>query len=114
MIHVNVCTKFITGVPFKDRTEEACTITMQIKAVYSRNERDLKQLVFNWEPRIIPLEYTLLDNGIELKWKAEGQKVELAEVSIRLDKGRKQEQLRLAFKQSLVIYHQISLIWICV
>jgi hypothetical protein len=40
--------------------------------------------VFDREPGIVPIEDKLLMNGIELKLKAIGQKVGLAEVSIRL------------------------------
>jgi len=85
MIHVDVCTKSITGPPLKDRSEETCiSAIMQIKAVYARNKHDLKQLVFDREPGIVPLEDVLIENGIELRLKAAGQKVELAEVTIRL------------------------------
>jgi len=85
MIHVDVCTKFVTGIPLKDKSEEICTSAiMQVKAVYTRNEQDLKQLVFDREPGIVPLEDVLNENGIELKLKAAGQKVGLAEVTIRL------------------------------
>jgi hypothetical protein len=85
MIHVDVCTKFVTGVPLKDRSEETCTSAiMQVKAVYTRNKHNMKQLVFDREPGIVPLEDVLMENGIELKLKAAGQKVGLAEVTIRL------------------------------
>ena len=40
--------------------------------------------MFDQEPRIVPLEDTLLNNGIDLRLKAAGQKVGLAEVSIRM------------------------------
>jgi hypothetical protein len=40
--------------------------------------------VFGREPGIVPIEDKLLMNGVELKLKAAGQKVGLAEVSIRL------------------------------
>jgi hypothetical protein len=36
----------MTGVPLKDKTEETCTTAvMQTKAVYARNNHELKQLV---------------------------------------------------------------------
>jgi len=85
MIHVDVCSKFTTGVPLKDKSEQACTnAILQIKAVYSRNKKELKQLVFDHEPGIMPIEDTLNESGIELKLKAVGQKVGLAKVSIWL------------------------------
>jgi hypothetical protein len=40
--------------------------------------------VFDQEPGIVPLEDTLSNNGIDLRLKAAGQKVGLAEVWIRL------------------------------
>jgi exonuclease VII small subunit len=57
---------------------------LQIKAIYSRNKKELKQLVYYCEPGIVPIEDTFNENGIELKLKAASQKVGLAEVSIRL------------------------------
>jgi hypothetical protein len=85
LIHIDVCTKVITGVPLKDRSEEVCTdAIMQIKAVYARNNHQLNQLVFDCEPGIAPTEDELSKCGIELKLKAIEQKVGLAEVSIRL------------------------------
>jgi len=85
LIHVDVCSKMMTGVPLKDKSEEVCTnAILQVKAVYARNRHELKQLVFDREPGIVPIEDELLKCGIELKLKAAGQKVGLAEVSIRL------------------------------
>ena len=40
--------------------------------------------MFDREPGIVPIEDKLLMNGIELKLKAAGQKIGLAEMSIRL------------------------------
>jgi hypothetical protein len=85
LIHVDVCSKMITGMPLKDKSEEVCTCAiMQIKAVYARNNHELRQLVFDREPGIVPIEDVLSERGTELKLKAAGQKVGLAEVSIRL------------------------------
>jgi hypothetical protein len=57
LIHVDVCSKMITGVPLKDKSEEVCTSAiMQVKAVYARNKHELKQLVFDHEPGIVPIE----------------------------------------------------------
>ena len=85
LIHVDVCSKLITGVPLKDKSEEVCTSAiMQVKAVYAMNKHELKQLVSDHEPGIVPMKDELSKCGIELKLKAPGQKVGLAEVSIRL------------------------------
>jgi hypothetical protein len=73
------------GMILKDRCEEECTkAILQVKEVYARNDYELKQLVFDREPDIVPIEDKLLMNGVELKLKAAGQKVGLAEVFIRL------------------------------
>lgn len=85
LIHVDVKTKMITGVPLRNRSEEECTKALiNIKTYYQNNNRPMKQLVFDREPEIIPTENTLRVNGVELVLKAAGQKVGLAEVSIRL------------------------------
>jgi hypothetical protein len=85
MIHVDVYTKFMIGRILKDRTEDECTnAILQIKEAYVRNNYDLKQLVFDREAGIVSIEDKLPMNGIELKIKAAGQKVGLAEGSIRL------------------------------
>ena len=48
MIHVDVHSKFLIGVPLTDRNEKSCTdAVMQIKALYTRNNNVLKQLVFD-------------------------------------------------------------------
>jgi hypothetical protein len=73
------------GMILKDRSEEECTkAILHGKEVYARNDYELKQLVFDREPGIVPIEEKLLMNGVELKLKAAGQKVGLAEMSIRL------------------------------
>jgi hypothetical protein len=85
LIHVNICTKFMLGIILKDRSEEECTkAILKVKEAYARNDYELKQLVFDREPGIVPIEDKLLMNGIELKLKAAGQKIGLAEMSIRL------------------------------
>jgi hypothetical protein len=85
LIHVNICTKYMLGKILKDRSEEECTkAILQVKEVYARNDYELKQLVFVRDPGIVPIEDKLLMNGFELKLKVAGQKVGLAEVSIRL------------------------------
>jgi|LakMenEpi03Aug12_release.lakeMendotaPanAssembly.Ray.scaffolds.fasta_scaffold4158937_1 hypothetical protein len=44
----------------------------------------MKQLVFDHELGIVPIENALKSNGIELSLKAAGRKVGLPKVSIRL------------------------------
>ena len=51
--------------------------------VYKIKERTMKELAFDREPGIVSSESTLKEHGIELKLKAAGQKVGLAEVNIR-------------------------------
>lgn len=66
-------------------TEEECTkALLEIKADYNMKGRTLQKLVFDREPGVIPSQEVLKANGIELELKAAGQKVGLAEVSIRL------------------------------
>ena len=85
LVHVDVCTKLITGVPLQNRTEDECTkAVLQIKSEYQIDGRTMKQLVFDREPGIVPAENELKSKGIELILKAAGQKVGLAEVTIRL------------------------------
>ncbi len=85
LVHVDVCTKLITGVPLQNRTEEECTKAMlQIKSEYEIKGRTMKNLVFDREPGIVPTENELKSKGIDLILKAAGQKVGLAEVTIHL------------------------------
>jgi len=73
LIHVDVCSKFIVGVPLKNKSEEECTTAlMQIKAVYAWQNRLIKKLVFDHEPGILPIENVLMEHGIELILKAAG------------------------------------------
>jgi hypothetical protein len=85
MIHVDVFTKMIMGVPLNSKTETECTrALLEVKAEYAAKGKTIKQLVFDREPGIVPSQEILNDNGIELILKAAGQKVGLAEVSIHL------------------------------
>jgi hypothetical protein len=85
MIHVDVCTKMITGVPLKNKSEEECTkVLLEVKTDYQMRGRKMKRLIFDREPGIVPIETQLKAHDIELILKAAGQKVGLAEVSIRL------------------------------
>lgn len=70
---MDVCSKFIVGVPLKNKSEEECTTAlMQIKAVYAWQNRLIKKLVFDHEPGILPIENVLMEHGIELILKAAG------------------------------------------
>jgi hypothetical protein len=85
LVHVDVCTKLITGVPLQNRTEEECTkAVLQIKSEYEIEGQTMKQLVFDREPGIVLAENELKSKGIDLILKAAGQKVGLAEVTIHL------------------------------
>jgi hypothetical protein len=85
MMHVNVCTKLITGVGMTNKSEEECTQTvLKIKNDYDLYGYRLKNLTLDREPGVVPAEDSLKASGINLKLKAAGQKVGLAEVSIRL------------------------------
>ncbi len=85
MIHVDVFTKMIMGVPLNSKTETECArALLEVKAECAAKGKTIKQLVFNSEPGIVPSQEILNDNGTELILKAASQKVGLAEVSIRL------------------------------
>jgi hypothetical protein len=85
MVHVDVCTKLITEISLKNKSKEECSrAILDIKSDYLMKGRNIKQLAFDREPGIMPSESLLASNGIELILKAAGQKVGLAEVSIRL------------------------------
>ena len=89
LIHTDVCTKLITGQELGSKSGEECTKgILNIKHDYSLYNRIMKQLVFDREPAVIPTEATLKSEGIELVPKAAGQKVGLAEVSIRLVRNK--------------------------
>jgi hypothetical protein len=75
----------ITGVSLKNKSEEECTnAILEIKGDHQVNGQTTKQIIFDREPGIVPARNSLNANGIELILKAAGQKVGLAEVSIRL------------------------------
>ena len=85
MVHVDVCTKLITGVEMQNKSEEECTKTvLNIKSDYDIFGHKLQNITFDREPGIVPAESSLNASGINLKLKAAAQKVGLAEVSIRL------------------------------
>lgn len=89
MLHVDVCTKMITRVPLKNRSEEECTkAVLNIDNEYQLRSRNIKQLTFDREPGIVPSDHELYSRGKELILKAAGQKVGLAEVSIHLVRGK--------------------------
>jgi hypothetical protein len=40
LIHVDVCSKYVTGIPFRDKSEEECPNALkQIKEIYLRNDK---------------------------------------------------------------------------
>lgn len=85
MIHVDVCTKLITGIPLKNKSEEECAkALLDVKAEYQMCGQKMMQLIFDREPGIMPTETLMKAHNIELKLKTAGRKVGLAEVSIRL------------------------------
>jgi len=85
LIHTDVCTKMITGKELESKsTEELTKAISNIKNDYLLYNRTMKQLVFDREPAVMSAEDNLKAEGIELVPKAAGQKVGLAEVSIRL------------------------------
>jgi len=89
LIHTDVCTKLIIGQELGNKSGEECTKgILNIKHDYSLYNSMMKQLVFDREPAVIPTEATLKSEGIELVPKAAGQKVGLAEVSIRLVRNK--------------------------
>jgi hypothetical protein len=70
---------------FLNRTKEECIkAVLQIKSEYEIEGRTIKNLVFDRDPGIVPTENELKSKGIDLILKAAGQKVGLAEVTIRL------------------------------
>jgi hypothetical protein len=84
LVHVDVNTKLITSLPLNNRTEDECTKAVEcIKNDYSTKGGMMKRLVFNREPAIVPAENALKGMEVELVLKVAGQKVGLAEVTIR-------------------------------
>ena len=89
LIHVDVCTKLITGQELEDKSSDECIRgIVNIKSDYLIHDRNMKQLVFDREPSVVSNETVLKSEGIEIVPKAAGQKVGLAEVSIRLIRGK--------------------------
>ena len=84
-VQVDVCTKLVTGVAMKNKTEDECkSAILAVKTDYGLKGREMKTLTFDREPSVVPLENHLKEHGIELILKAAGQKVGLAEVNIRI------------------------------
>ncbi len=82
---MGVNTKLITSLPLTNRTKEECTkAILYVKNDYSTKSRILKNLIFDREPVVVPMEEVLKEGGVELILKAAGQKVGLAEVTIHL------------------------------
>jgi hypothetical protein len=79
LIHMDVCTKLITGQELENKSSEECTkAILNIKKEYLLYDRTLKQLVFDRKPAVTPAKTALKNEGIELIPKAVGQKVGLA------------------------------------
>jgi hypothetical protein len=64
MIHVDVCTKLITGLLLNKKSEEECTkAILDNKADYQGKGKHMKQLVFDREPGIVPSVGLLASNA---------------------------------------------------
>ena len=88
-VHVDVYSKAIIGVPMKNKTMESCLEAVKATVAHHRvASTELKKLVFDRESAIMALEPEILEQGVVLDAKAAGQKVGLAEVSIRLIRGK--------------------------
>ena len=78
-VHVDVATKLIMGYAMKDKT-----YVEALRAVEFIREHRLERLTFDRESSIVAMQEDIEARGIKLILKAAGQKVGLAEVSIRL------------------------------
>jgi hypothetical protein len=84
-VQVDVCTKLVTVVAMKNKTEDECkSAILAVKTDYGLKGGEMKTLTFDREPSVVPLKNHLKEHGIELILKAAGQKVRLAEVNIRI------------------------------
>jgi hypothetical protein len=89
LVHMDVNTKLITGLMLSNKTQDECTkAILNIRNNYLSKGQVMKTLVFDREPAIVQAENTLNAAGIELMLKAAGQKVGLAEVTIRLIRNK--------------------------
>ena len=84
LLHTDVCTKFVTGVVMSGKDKTDCIdAIIAVKDDCKIKGQRMEEYMFDCEPAIVPLESTLKEHEIELKLKAAGQKVKLAEVNIR-------------------------------
>ena len=84
-VHVDVATKLIIGYPLKDKTYgEVLKAIESISDQHKLAKHPLEKLTFDRESSIVVMQEDIEARGIKLFLKAAGQKVGLAEVSIRL------------------------------
>ena len=83
-VHVDVATELIMGYAMKDKTyAEALRAVEFIREQHDLMEHRLERLTFDRESSIVAMQEDIEARGIKLILKAAGQKVGLAEVSIR-------------------------------
>ncbi len=83
-MQVDACSKLMTGVAMKNKTEDECKLAiLAVKTDYGIKGREMKTLTYDRELSVVTLENHLKEYGIELILKA-AQKVGLAEVNIRI------------------------------
>ena len=84
-VHVDVATKLIIGYPLKNKTYgEVYRAIEYVDDQHKVYNRKLERLTFDRESSIVVMQEDIEARGIQLNLKAAGQKVGLAEVSIRL------------------------------
>ena len=84
-IHVDVATKLIIGYPLKNKTYgEVLRAIEHVDEQHRLTGKKLERLTFDRESSIVVMQEDIESRGIRLTLKAAGQKVGLAEVSIRL------------------------------
>ncbi len=84
-VHVDVATKLIIGHALKDKTYGSVLHAIEfIDDQHKLWRRKLEQLTFDRESAIVVMQEDIEAKGIKLTLKAAGQKVGLAEVTIRL------------------------------
>ena len=111
-VHVDVATKLIIGYALKDKTYgEVLHAIEYIDEQHKLAKHKLERLTFDRESSIVVMKEDIEARGIKLSLKAAGQKIGLAEVSIRLIREKRQELRRRVSELSTDIYRQSSLIW---
>ena len=84
-VHVDVATKLVMGYPMKDKTyREMVRATEYVGEQYGLLGHKLERLMFDRESSIVAAQEDIEARGVKLILKAAGQKVGLAEVTIRL------------------------------